>query len=529
MKRKGSYLYNDFRKIEVGISLLPFLHLGTFWSNRIHQTTALTERVKFWSLAIGEESARIVDAKSFKALNSLLFYYPSIERCLDTNFFEIDIPQEPKKKILIPSYEIIRFYFAGSSHLTRNIIMGGVRRQPNQLFDPANTKIDRETGIAELILRSKLAKSDRHQVARIAFSEVAEKSTWGIYSSVAKNLNNQNRGIVEAKLPFVGKTDLQVCGKWFPQNEIWHFLVYFIESCSHPFPYKQLKWGIEGDYKENTGTGGGEKNHFIKQIKPPNTDEIEVGSEDEPSLREIFEEANYDGQYFTDLENKEPEERLRGEKTEAGIRYGVVKKDRKDRDEISTGEGTFGNSEIGGLKIKISDKGDENEDKEKNKRLPAGWELFTDILKALEEDKSLKTKIISFDIYDSEIICLETEGIYFPYPVNRRSNWAYIDKTQLRRRQVMLAEIMKDNKFYYLFDIEVDTENKNDHYSLLVIKGKNSEKLENSFWRKLIKDCGENRGVRRDLWIWMGGIHFPIRHDFKKISKFTDRIKEVLI
>ena len=42
LKTKSSYNYEKFRKIEVGISLLPFLHLGTFWCGGIHHTASLS-------------------------------------------------------------------------------------------------------------------------------------------------------------------------------------------------------------------------------------------------------------------------------------------------------------------------------------------------------------------------------------------------------------------------------------------------------------------------------------------------------
>ncbi len=45
LKQKSSYDYSQSRKIKVGISLLPFLHLSTFWQAGIYQTAALSERV----------------------------------------------------------------------------------------------------------------------------------------------------------------------------------------------------------------------------------------------------------------------------------------------------------------------------------------------------------------------------------------------------------------------------------------------------------------------------------------------------
>lgn len=114
LKQKGSYDYSQIRKIKVGISLLPFLHLGTFWRSGIHQTAALSERVVLRNLQIDATTTRIVSAKDFVAKDELLTNFPSIENCLETNLLEIDFPGKTEKKILISCYEIIRFYFAGS-------------------------------------------------------------------------------------------------------------------------------------------------------------------------------------------------------------------------------------------------------------------------------------------------------------------------------------------------------------------------------------------------------------------------------
>ena len=517
LKQKSSYEYSQTRKIKVGVSLLPFLHLGTFWRAGIHQTAALSERVVLRNLKNDAVATRIVNAKNFQAKDELLDSFPSIEGCLETNFLEIDFPSKPKKKILIPCYEIIRFYFAGSSNLTRRIITGGIRTSPNALFDETQTNLDVATGHGNLILRGKLVGTDRHTVARLAFSEIANNAAWGVYSSIVKNFNNTGRRIAEASFPFVGNTNLQVCGKWFKEGDVWHLLVYFIESCSHPLPYKQLAWGIEGEREVNTGDKGGKKEHWINRTDDKTTDERGVGSDDEPTLKALFAEALFDGQKFTDLQNKEAETRLKSDKAlDGSIRYRVVTVETDEKRELSTAEGTFGASKAQGLDIKIGeDKKTDDEIEDAPKIIPAGWDLFNNILVELEKDKAIKTNVLSF-ISDSDSLEIDASGyaIYFPHFISgKKIAWSFLDKEYIRRRQAMLAEILISGKFYYLFDTETRIKDHNDHYSMILIYNKDFTRIKTSFWQVLFSDCATFRGRKRDKWKWDDTNRETFRHD----------------
>lgn len=539
LSQRGSFNYAQTRKIKIGISFLPFLCLGTFWRNRINQKISLGKRFTFNKLQIDNEHSRIIDAKDFQAYEDLLIAFPSIRNCPETKFIEINLSYKSSQKLLIPSYEVLNSYFAGSSNLTRSIFTGGMFNHPNSIFDPTQTSIDETTGIGKLILRKKMAGTDRYNIARLAFSETAKKAAWGIYSSIAKNFNNKTRCIVEAKFPFIGKTDLQVCGKWFKQSEtknitmndeknkpkdIWHFLVYFIESCSHPLPYKKLLWGIEGETETNQ-TEVEKPEKAINQIETDVEKVTEVGNAEEPSLQTIFSETVFEGRKFSDLENKEKEERIKDENPKNDPTRYVITTEKVDTTrETSTGEGTYGESKTQGITVKI----DENEldDKDIPKEPPFGWGSFKSILTELEKDSSIKTGVIAFTTDMSEPIG-KSEGIYFPHIVlGKIRSWAYLDKKKNRRRQAMLAEIRKNNKIIYLLDTEVNLENESDRYSMLVIKNENYGILDTSFWKQLFEDCVEHRGIKRDLWDWKNTKFLPIRHDFKELTKYALKISE---
>jgi hypothetical protein len=548
LSQRSSYNYAQTRKIKIGISFLPFLCLGTFWRNKINQKISLGKRVEFYELQIDSEHSRIIDAKEFQACEDLLVAFPSIKNCLETKFIEIDLPNKPdqkiaadrpKQKILIPSYEVLNSYFAGSSALTRSIFTGGMFYQPNNIFDPTQTAIDGNTGIGKLILRKKMAGTDRYNIARLAFSETAKKAAWGIYSSIAKNFNNNTRCTVEAKFPFIGKTDLQVCGKWFKHSEtknitmndektkpkaIWHFLVYFIESCSHPLPYKKLLWGIEGETKVNQ-TEVEKPAQTINQVKTDVEKVMEVGNIEEPSLQTIFSETVFEGRKFGDLENKEKEERIKDENPENdSTRYVITTEKVEITREVSTGEGAYGDSKTQGITVKIGE--NELDDIEIPKEPPFGWRSFTNILTELEKDSSIKTGVIAFNTAMNENVG-KSKGIYFPQIVlGKIRSWAYLDKEKTHRRQAMLAEIRKNNKIIYLLDIEVNLENKSDRYPMLVIKNENYGVLDTSFWKQIFEDCVEHKGVERDSWTWENTKFLPVRHDFKELTKYALKISE---
>ena len=377
-----------------------------------------------------------------------------------------------------------------------------------------------------------MIKTDRHNVARIAFDETASNAAWGIYSSIVKNFNNINRHIVEAAFPFVGKTDLQVCGKWFRQSEIWHFLVYFIETCSYPLPYEQLIWGIEGEKEVNDDSQNGKEEQLIERTLNENQDERKVGSEDEPDLKSIFSEAAFDGQKFTDLKNKEDEKRLKSESTENGVHYKVITKKTDESRDLSTGAGTFGSSSKQGLIIKIGE--NEEPDQAVNEtitNIPAGWELFTGILDELEREPQISTKIVKFltdsDFYSKSNIA---NGIYFPVSLNgKRTNWSFLDKTQTHRRQAMIAEILIGKRFFYLFDTEVKPDDVNDRYSMVFIYKDDYTQIKEEHWRILLSDAVKFRGGKRNEWRWHNAEWQNFRHDLKDVEKYAERLLDFAI
>ena len=529
LKRKSSYDYKLFRKIEIGVSLLPFLHLGTFWRNGIHQIASLSERFTLNKLKIDDSNTRVISAVNSKAYKNLVSVFPSIARCPETNLLEIDFPSNAKQKILIPCYEVLRTYYAGSSPLTRRIITGGIGSRYNDLFDPKQTNLDKITGIGRLILRKKLAKSDRYNVARIAFSKIATNATWRIYSSIVKNFNNNNRFITEVTFPFVGETNLQVCGKWFKQDKLWHLLVYFIESCDYPFPYKQLIWGVEGE-KEITNNPQSEKEYSIRQIINKDQNDRNVHNYDEPDLQSIFNEVFFDGQKFLDLENKEREKRLIGEPTETGFNYKIITEKTNEPRDLSTGEGTFGTSSKQGLIIKIGeDKGieePEKEIKETSNTIPAGWGLFIGILHELEEKVQIQTKVVNFLSQSDD--CSKgnvANGIYFPIFLHgKRMSWSYLDKMRTHRRQAMLAEVLIGKRYFYLFDTEVKTEDINDRYSMMLIYNPDYSKIKEDDWRILLSDAVMFRGKKRNKWRWHKVKWKNFRHDLNDTRRYAERL-----
>lgn len=533
LKRKDSYDHEQTRKINVGLSLLPFLHLGTFWKNGFQHRAIFNERLNFKNLQISEETTCIINAEDFASVDKWKIYFPSIENCLQTNFLQIDYPESDKGKLLIPCYEIIRFYFAGSSHLTRRIFTGGIRANPNALFDESQTSIDETTGNARIILRPQLLGTDRYAVARLAFSKTANDSAWDIYSGVVKNIAHNNRRIVEATFPFVGGTNLQTHGKWFKKDDVWHFLVHFIGKCSYPLPWRQLAWGIEGERETTAAPTTEERQTSIVRYNDRDRDVREVVSDDEPSLKTLFDAAFYDGRRFSDLSNKPPETRLKAENTNAGTtKYVVVTVPTDETCALSTAEGTFGDSQTRGLSVSISEDAEIQKQNEDEPRIiPVGWYLFTNILAGLESDGIIKTRILSFQVdNDRHSETGQLRGIYFPSVINGKTTaWAFLDKERKHRRQAMLAEIAIGEKFYYLFDTEVRLQDENDRYSILLIKDKANRILDERFWKMIFVECVKSKGRKRDYWLWNETRRFHIRHDLNEASKYVAKIKDFLI
>ena len=204
---------------------------------------------------------------------------------------------------------------------------------------------------------------------------MAWRSAAGIYSSCAK-AGVQGQPIYPyTGFPFEGKTDLGVSGVWLPfgdkDNDT--YLVYRINTCTHPFPFRKLTYDL-ADSKVQVGNGGDGKPK-IGRVARSGSDKAEVVNK-EPGNNKAQRSAVFTTKIkFPDLEKK-PVWRLKAEAMEAADVF--LRKADGTLEQIAFGESNS-DADYAGLDLKQYSTGQ----KGKEEPLP---QFVLDGLKMLAED-----------------------------------------------------------------------------------------------------------------------------------------------
>jgi hypothetical protein len=238
---KSAYEYGKLRIARTGAGLLPILFPGTFWRDgRQAVTPPYTRRVVSAISFRGGRVRRVTLSEAPRQLSIEL--HPPFAAFPEASYLLVD-PSEPstlgqsrEPPLIVPSVEIARFYYLTSTQLTREILTGGLDHTPNRVYDPEKGSGPNEAGACHVHLRRSIRDTDAPIVARIAFDEAADRAARNIHAWIIRNFDTCGRYVVDAVPPFDDTTTWHVHGKWIKPARVWHFLVYWIESCSAPFP-----------------------------------------------------------------------------------------------------------------------------------------------------------------------------------------------------------------------------------------------------------------------------------------------------
>lgn len=366
----ASYDYTKIRVICIGTGLFPILRLGSFWVNGVEVPGNSTYKEKIVSnLVISSKTSIISDFNINKGQQdaqtglNIFSHYPEVSRFPLSKILVIDWHEknnpDPNTKLLIPCTEIFRFYYGRSSQLARILLHGGLETESNRIYDPVLSKCF--NGMGYLKLRQSIPDLNADVVARLAFSEYANKQATNIYHNLLKHKENTNNFILEVRPPFEAEINLSVLGKWVKSFGTWHFLAIRLITCSSPFPFQHLTFDRDNDGR--TVENNEDKpvawttshRHFVKKKLLKKNDNI-VTNEAEPWVNLELTELNIDEvDCFTSLQgiiiekSTKTENQSQSSKTTTFIPH-------ESGNEYSTGEGSNSRSLFEPLAVIVQSK-----------------------------------------------------------------------------------------------------------------------------------------------------------------------------
>lgn len=235
----------DFGKSQMGrwvsVGTLALLRVGDVWQNQQLASRPDYQLETFPHLQIDPETSTLVKAglnKDDKGFLLPLPEHPWHRRGTHAYCIELSLPDG--RRIIVPCMELIRFYFGSSSSLLTALFLPPLQR--DTLYTQA--RFDSKTRQLVLKLAAQISGASASDIGRLYLCKEAWHAAMAIGTSILKASTAGHAIYPQCFFPFEGITSLTAAGKWLPGEggPDRTFIVFNLRSCSHPFPFKSLKY-----------------------------------------------------------------------------------------------------------------------------------------------------------------------------------------------------------------------------------------------------------------------------------------------
>lgn len=482
------------RSFWVNSGYLPLIRIGSGWQDGVRLDPiglGGIEVARFPGLNITSSTARLVPADMRLDDAGREFLIPMSAyhlggRGLRTQFLSID-HDGVSHRVLIPVVEVGRFYYFCSSELTKRLLWGLLDDNGGEVFsvERSHPPVD---GVGHVHLRMHIPDDDAWVVSRFAHSPLALARARLIHDSIAIKKANGQPLVPDILPPFDGETDLVAHGKWFTSGGKRRFLVFWINSCSHPFPASHLRQSRDLDGRSD-GVDDPTRPELKMPIrtKPKNKDPRtkRLRGDAEPRKNLIRLESFLHEARFTDLAVKVREKVEKGE-----CRFRTVVRPQPMTvytDGWTSGDGTYGPSDGAPITIVTVVDGSDDEAKKRKSR-PLSYPPSL----AAVEQAILHLSQMS----DISYLFIQVNGetgygnaTLFPKVCREHPGWPYVGN---QRRQALVAELCYAGTYHYLFEAE---RRNSDKFTTLYVRDWESHRLGDDVLAQVLDHCAKNNGA----------------------------------
>jgi hypothetical protein len=533
VKKGSSYVYSKTRTARIGSGQLVGLHVGDFVEDR--RVVAVPDYgPETYDLVMDVERMAVVraDATYQEGGEDIPYipprYYPLPDEALSTRCLvverEVTDPREVSR-FVFPCPVLLLTYFATSSGLLKEIVRGGLVYGTNRVFSPERTGFDAD-GTAHLGLRPRMDDDDARAIARFALVLERLEEAKYIYESMLLNADHGDGYVPVVLPPFRGPTRMVLHGKRILSGHHWHFLVFRIQDCTGAYPFECLRFVRDNDGRNN-GTKDPNRPEAYKDTKTPprhtsekdKDEELEVRSDDEPSLERIETLVKLDGGQFSST----PEDVEKLDKDECNFRAAERTPNVNDGETtgLATADGDTGETVLDRLRLSRESR----EMVDLSDRLAT----FVQVLAEMRRQASphLRYRMITLPPPTAG----GGSGVsFFPDKSRGRTlSWSFLPGPPRKRRRVIIAEVSYCGYLFYLFEAEVRPPAGGDDEAVtaLVVHTAGGAPLgERMLWRILLHGA-RRRGVWLNGWEWPELLREKLVHRAGPVERFAERFLEV--
>ncbi len=268
----------------VSVGTLPLLRIGDIWRNGQLVASPDYELEQFLDLEINSQTVVLV--KAGLNLEDKGFLLPRTEHpwhmeCTQSYCQMVELPQN--RRLIIPCMELIRFYFGSSSNLLTKLFLPPLVR--NMLYSKPH--FDKASGRLTLQLAAGISGVSAAEIGRMHMDPHAWRTAVHVGTALLKGSISGQGAYPQCYFPFEGQTDLIASGKWlsFQDNPSATFIVYSLRSCSHPFPFRSLRYDVKDRSPSSIRKNSRDQNQ-------PNTQIARKSASDSPDLQLIEKDAS---------------------------------------------------------------------------------------------------------------------------------------------------------------------------------------------------------------------------------------------
>ena len=414
-----------------------------------------------------------VNLAAFKAFDSPCLLFKATDRSKRS----IDI--------IMPCMVLLRAYYAISTRLAKAVFDGTIASNLNSLINVEKTFMSETTCI--VTRRKNVSDIDCYVLGRLIADKDAMEAACLIYYSMA---TAKRKGVPlhpKSLFPFKGHTWLEVEGAFMDKTNDERFLVRRIINCNRLPPYKKLVVIADNDARTappETDIPNENKSEAWEKTKTDNVP-------DDGTLQSVLEaNSSFDVKYIADTENlfskfvDIPIEKLPKERCEyknAGI---TIDGTDYPKTSLGTGDGRSPSTEVKPTAINQS------------KKLPAppakhGFCLFEEMIEIINLMPSMQAKLKSGTSRLGRYAAVNTN-------TEAKRNWSFINNNTRVLRQIIIGEIIYNNRKFLVLDIEPRPP-MTKGFKVEVITTSNGDDISEESLRILIKNLSIHKGIMKNI------------------------------
>lgn len=518
--------------INVDVTNLIFLKPGTVWRNG----SPVWESSELTGVDINQKQSSIVSSFREHELGTKM---PFIDNGGRVQFLKFPNSKVNGRTVtvLIPTTEVIRYYFSGSTYFTRELFNGALKEfsekgSANRLF--FKYEYDRQNESVYIWLKRHCYDSDAFMICRGLADDVAMNAMGHIYASLvyAKNHFKTKDGkmVSEAcprtNLPFAGDTSLDVLGQWLPpredETEFSTYMVRTIEDCNHPLPFKKITIESLDSYKSSGTVDETTEPKPTKPKRKREQDEKDGGQKppnftdgEKPTDTIEPEELKFMMQRFSHLKDVEVEKVEKVSEKEKQRYYQQEKESESDKGSTLPGDYREDN-DLQPWRNRIMD----------SEPIPISERLVrvsNAVATVLEKESDWSVEVLPVGRVDSTL----PYGLFsFERPVKKSGHYTWDLVGNRSRRALFLAISNQSGQTVYLLEIE----GKGDvSYSLFLFRADQQGYLgDSSGARSLMLEIADSSGSKIKDGILKNFVVTPMKHTESENDRFEERLHRAI-